>query len=245
MKKAQIITTAEIKGGTGKTTTAASIAQAAAIEGKKVLIIDLDAQANITSLFGASITAPGAFELLQEGAAALDVIQETEQGPDIIAGAPGLYYAELRKIETLANAIEPIITKYDLIIIDTPPALNALTFNAMQASTGLVISLVADIGSADGLLLTLDHARKVKESNPKLKILGAVVTQYDNRANINRRLRQLVEDAATAAKCPYLGEIRQGVSIKEAAAYCKNLFEYAPNSKPAADYMRVYKQIIK
>lgn len=244
MKKAQIITTAEIKGGTGKTTTAASIAQAAAIEGKKVLIIDLDAQANITSLFGADVNHPGTFELLQ-GAPVLDTIQATAQGLDIIAGAPGLYYAELQQITALADAIEPIITKYDLIIIDTPPALNALTFNAMQASTGLIIALEADIGSADGMLLTLEHARKVKESNPKLKILGAVVTRYDNRSNLNRRLRQLVEDAATAAKCKYLGEIRQGVAIKEAAAYGKNLFEYAPNSKPAADYMQIYKMIVK
>lgn len=242
MKKAKIITIAEIKGGTGKTTTAAAIAQAAIAEGKKVLVIDLDPQANITTLFNGSMRKPGTFALLRANGIIKDCIQTTKQGVDLIAGAPDLYTikAERGGIYDLDYKLVPVVNSYDLIIIDTPPALNALTFNAMQASTGLIIPCSLDMGSADGLLLVLDYAAQIKATNKKLKVLGCLITQYDNRPNIHRKLRKLIEDAAKAKKCPYLGEIRKGVSIQEAAAYGKNLFTYAPKSKPAQDYKAIY-----
>lgn len=244
MKQAQIITIAEIKGGTGKTTTAAALAQAAVINGKRVLIIDLDGQGTISHRFGADTTAPGAFNLFVNEAA---TIQATEQGIDIIAGSPDLYTIKGEKgsIKTLAEKLEPIKKSYDLIIIDTPPALNVLTYNAMQACTGLLISCYADEGSADGLILTLDYAKLIKKTNPKLKVLGCIITQYDARPIVCRQFRELVIEAAQANKCPYICDIRRGISVQEAAAYGKNLFKYAPKSKPAQDYMTLYKAIIK
>lgn len=247
MKTAQIITIAEIKGGTGKTTTAATLAQAAINDGKKVLVIDLDGQGTITNRFGADISYPGTWNLLETKTPIYQVIQETKQGVDIIAGAPDLYAIKLEKggLFALEKAIEPIIKKYDLILIDTAPALNDLTFNALQASNGLLISMTADDGSADGLLYLLNYAKEIKRTNKKLKVLGCIVTQYDNRPNICKKMRQLVENVATAKKCPYLGEIRRGAAIQEAGAYGKNLFDYAPKSKPAEDYMKLYDKIIK
>ena len=145
----------------------------------------------------------------------------------------------------MLQPIEPITKSYDLIIIDTAPALNDLTFNAMQASNGLLIAITADDGSADGLIYLLNYAKEIKRTNKKLKVLGCIVTQYDNRPNINKQMRKLVENVATANKCPYLGEIRRGAAIQEAGAYGKNLFEYAPKSKPAEDYQSLYDKIIK
>lgn len=247
MKKAQVIAVIAIKGGTGKTTTAATLAQAAQLQGKKVLIIDLDGQANITHRFGADADAAGAYELLTGGAEISDMIQETAQGIDIIAGNLDLYTLKFGKggLYTLENAIEEAIKSYDLIIIDTAPALNDLTFNAMQAANGLLISLTADEGSADGLLYALNYAKEIKRSNKKLKVLGCFIAQFDTRPNICRQMQELIQTIADKNKCPYLGEIRRGAAIQEAGAYGKNLFTYAPKSKPAEDYKRLYNAIIK
>lgn len=247
MKKAQIITVAEIRGGTGKTTTAAALAQAAQKNGKKVLVIDLDAQASITYLLGGDPTEPGAYALLFGTREAAEVIQETKQGIDLIAAAPDLYTITTNRsgIDALKDAIEPITSRYDVIIIDTPPALSDCTFNALEASNGLVIPMSANEASIDGLLLLLRYAKEIRETNKKLKVLGCILTQYDARATIIKQIRDLCEKAATANKCPYLGEIRKGVAIQEAQAYGYNLFDYAPKSKPAADYMSIYNKIIK
>lgn len=247
MKNAKILTIAEIKGGTGKTTTAATIAQAAKFDGKRVLIIDLDGQATISHRFGADTERAGAFDLLENNAPISETIQETAQGVDIIAGAPDLYEIKFKKggIITLEERIKPILKKYDLIVIDTPPALNDLTFNAMQAASGLIIAMVADEGSADGLLLTLSYANEIKRTNNKLKVLGCIITQYDPRPTISKQFHGLIEEVAKANKCPILADIRRGVAIQEAAAYGKNLFEYAPKSKPAQDYKELYNKIIK
>lgn len=246
-KTAQIIAVTAIKGGTGKTTTAATLAQAAQKAGKKVLIIDLDGQANITHRFGADANRPGAFFLLEVNTPIFETIQHTAQGVDIIAGAPDLYALKFDKggLFTLEAKIEPVLKLYDLIIIDTAPALNDLTFNAMQAANSLLIALTADEGSADGLLYSLNYAHEIKRTNKKLKVLGCIITQFDTRPNICKKMQDLIEQLATANKCPYLGEIRRGAAIQEAAAYGKNLFDYAPKSKPAEDYKRLYNQIIK
>lgn len=246
MKGAQIITIAEIKGGTGKTSTAAALAQAARLDGKKVLIVDLDGQGTITRRFGADPTMPGAYNLFATKTPIWETIQKTAQGVDIIAGAPDLYALALDKVNLFAleAAFEPAIKKYDLIVIDTPPQLCPVTYAALQASNGLLITLFADMGSAEGLKITLEHAQEIRRTNKKLKVLGCLITQFDARPIISKRLRDLIKEVAAANKCKYLGEIRRGVSIQEAAAYGKNLFEYAPKSKPAIDYMNIYKQVI-
>lgn len=246
-KTAQIIAITAIKGGTGKTTTAATLAQAAQKAGKKVLIIDLDGQANITHRFGADTDTPGTYCLLELNTPIFETIQATAQGIDIIAASPDLYAIKFDKggLFTLEARIDPVVKLYDLIIIDTAPALNDLTFNAMQAANGLLISLTADEGSADGLLYSLNYAQEIRRTNKKLKVLGCIITQFDTRPNICKQMRELIEQLAAANKCTYLGEIRRGAAIQEAGAYGKNLFDYAPKSKPAEDYKRLYNQIIK
>ena len=141
----QILTTAVIKGGTGKTTTAAALAQAAAAAGKKVLAIDLDPQANFTFFIGADQNTPGSYQLLH-GAEPGQLIQQTEQGIAAIAASPDLATERTTpaSAKRLQQAIEPLKGKFDLIIIDTPPQMGELTFNALQAATGLIIPLETD-----------------------------------------------------------------------------------------------------
>lgn len=244
---AKIITIAVIKGGTAKTATCATLAQAAAHEGKRVLCIDLDAQANLTMRLKADTNAPGALELLG-GAPAKDLIQETEQGIDVIASSIDL--ASLKEgadssIYMLSEAIAPIARKYDYIFIDTPPRLNITTYNALQASNGLLIPLEADPDSLQGMYQIIDIANIIKSSNPKLKILGCCITRYNKRAKLTQFFRNLIEKAGKENGCKLIAEIRQGIALQEAQALKVSLYDYAPKSKPAIDYMSLYKTISK
>ena len=240
----QIITIAAIKGGTGKTTTAAALSQAAANDNKKVLVIDLDPQANLTYITGAEML-PGSYNLLH-GEDPARLIQHTAQNIDVIAGDPELSLEQSRNASAnrLKNALEPIKRKYDFIFIDTPPTMGELTYNALNASTGLLIPLEADINSIQGLYYIVDVAKQIQAQNTKLKIKGSILTRYDNRPNIHKYFKQTIEEAGKELKAPFLAAIRAGVALQEAQARKRSLYEYAPKSNPAIDYKALY-EIIK
>lgn len=240
----QIIAAAVIKGGTGKTTTAAALAQAAAADGKRVLAIDLDSQANLTFDLAADQNRPGSYQLLH-GADPEQLIQKTEQGIDVIAASPDLATEKTTagSAKRLQTAIEPIKGNYDFIFIDTPPTMGELTFNALQAATGLIIPLETDSNSIQGLYQITDIAHQMQRSNPGLSIIGVILTRYDARANINRYLQGVIQRQGEEIGAPYLMGIRPGIAIREAQALQQSLFDYAPKSKPAQDYKTLYEKI--
>ena len=215
----QIITTAVIKGGTGKTTTAAALAQAAAAAGKKVLAIDLDPQANLSFFIGADQNAPGSYQLLH-GAGAAQLIQATEQGIQAIAASPDLATEKTTpaSAKRLQEAIEPIKKDFDLIVIDTPPQMGELTFNALQASTGLIIPLETDNSSLQGLYQITDIAHQMQHSNPALSIIGVILARYDARPKLNRYLQEVIAERGQEIGAPFLMGIRPGIAIREAQA---------------------------
>ena len=239
----QILTTAVIKGGTGKTTTAA-LAQAAAAAGKKVLAIDLDPQANFTFFIGADQNTPGSYQLLH-GAEPGQLIQQTEQGIAAIAASPDLATERTTpaSAKRLQQAIEPLKGNFDLIIIDTPPQMGELTFNALQAATGLIIPLETDNSSLQGLYQITDIAHQMQRSNPALSIIGVILTRYDNRPKLNRYLRDVIADKGQEIGAPFLMGIRPGIAIREAQAMQQSIFDYAARSKPAQDYKTLYEMI--
>lgn len=240
----QIITAAVIKGGTGKTTTAAALAQAAAAAGKRVLAIDLDPQANFTFVLGADPHQQGSYQLLH-GTNPQQLIQHTAQNIDTVAASPDLATerTQAASVKRLEAAIEPLRRKYDYIIIDTPPTMGELTFNALQASTGLIIPLETDNNSLQGLYQIIDIAHQMQRHNPKLKILGTILTRYDNRPKINRYLKEAIAQNGKEAGAPLLAAIRAGVAIREAQALQQSIFDYAPHSKPAQDYKALFDTI--
>lgn len=242
----QIITTAVIKGGTGKTTTAAALAQAAAADKKKVLVVDLDPQANLSLFIGADQNKPGAYQMLH-GADPGDVIQETEQGIDAIAASPDLATEKTSpaSAKRLQDALEPIRGQYDLVFIDTPPQMGELTFNALQASTGLIIPLETDNSSLQGLYQITDIAHQMQKSNKALAIIGTILTRYDSRTKLNRYLQEVISNKGQEIGAPFIMGIRPGIAIREAQVLQQSLFEYAPKSKPAMDYKELYKIIKK
>lgn len=241
-----IYTIATQKGGTGKTTTAAALAQAAAFKGKKALAIDLDPQGNLSFNFAADATAPGAYDLLH-GAPAADVIQTTAQGVDVIAASPNLQTEKTAagSARRLQEALAPIKKKYSIIVIDTPATAGELQYNALQAADRLLIPLQADAYNAQSLYQIAAAAEQIKNSNPRLKIAGVLLTQFDGRATISRHLREVLEANAKVLKIPFLGTVRKAIAVQEAAALQRSLFEYAPKSKPAADYMQIFETIAK
>lgn len=242
----QIITTAVIKGGTGKTATAAAIAQAAAADGKKVLIVDLDPQANLTYTVAADQNKAGAYQLFN-GTPAAQLIQHTAQGIDAIAASPDLTTVKTAagSAKRLQEALNPLRSLYDICIIDTPPVMGELVFNALQAADGLLIPLEADTYSLQGLYQITDIAHQMQRSNPKLSIIGVVLSRYDARPNISKYMKDVIAEKGAEIGAPFLMAIRPAIAVKEAAAFQQSLFEYAPNSKPAADFMQLYKMITK
>lgn len=242
----QIITTAVIKGGTGKSTTAAALAQAATAAGKRVLAIDLDPQANLSFFIGADQNRPGSFQLLH-GQDPRALVQHTAQGIDAIAASPDLATEKTSpaSAKRLQQSIRPLIADYDLIAIDTPPTMGELTYNALQAATGLLIPLETDNSSLQGLYQITDIAHQMQgNSAPALSIIGCILTRYDARPRLNRYLRDTIAARAEEVGAPLIGEIRPGIAIREAQALQRSLYDYAPRSKPAQDYKELLNKII-
>ena len=233
------------KGGTGKTTTAAALAQAAIYRGQSALAIDLDPQGNLSLALDADRTRAGAADLLQ-GAAAADLIQHTAQGVDCIAGSmnTGAIRPGRGSAHRLKKALQPIRGQYDWIIIDTPGAPGEPLFNALIAADGLLIPIAADLYNLDSLYQTIDTAKQIQQVNKGLQLSGIVITAYNGRSRIAQQMRQGVIDAAAAAGLPCMGVIRAAVAIPEAVANGRSLFEYAPRSNPAKDYLQLYDNLI-
>lgn len=239
----QIVTIANQKGGSGKTATAAALAQAAAHDGKKVLAIDLDPQGNLSFTLGAEMNRKTSLDLLEgeparhiiQHCGGLDVIPASWNNQTIRSGAGSA--------KRLQKALLPLKARYDLIVIDTPPTGGELQYNALQASTGLIIPLQADIFGLQGLYQIADTAEQIKASNPALSVLGVVFTRHNPRSTIARQMQEAIENAAKEMGVPVLGAIREGVAIREAQALQTDLFDYAPKAKPAQDYKQLYETI--
>lgn len=246
----EVIAVINQKGGVGKSTTAQAIGQGLTLKGYKVLFIDLDAQGNLSYSLNANQTSLTMLEVLTAGADAKEVIQHTETG-DIMPSSIQLSGADLMltdmgKEYKLKEAIEPIKSKYDYIIIDTPPALSILTINALTACTGVIIPAQADIYSLQGigqLNNTINAVRKY--CNNDLKLKGIVLTRYNKRAVLSRDVAELLEQTAQTLNTKlYKTHIREAVAVKEAQIQRACLFTYAPKSNASKDYMDLIEEVI-
>ena len=237
----QILTFTTQRGGTGKTTTAAAIAQAAALDGKKVLAVDLDPQGNLTYTLKADPAQGGSYELLT-GTPARRLIQATEGGIDVIPAkwALSTITSGIGSAKRLQTGLKPVRGRYDFIVIDTPATAGELQYNALQAATGLIIPIQADVYGLQGLYQISEAAEQFKRSNPELTVKGIVFTRHNGRSTLARQMKETIITAARDRGIPYLTEIRAGVAIQEAQALQTNLFKYAPKSNPAQDYLNLY-----
>lgn len=242
MKK--IIAITNQKGGVGKSTTTGAVAAGLRYRGYKVLTIDMDPQGNLSYGMGAELTddTPTIYELLRGTAAIDEVIQTTNQG-DIIPANILLSGAELEFTKTgrefkLKKTIEPISDRYDYIIIDTPPALGILTTQAYTAADTLIVPMLSDIYSIQGITQLFEVVQSVKEyCNPILTIDGILITKYSKRAIIKRDMKATIEDLAVKMNTKvYKTTIRESVSVIESQVMQSDIQSYAPKSTVAKDY---------
>lgn len=244
----KIISLLNHKGGVGKTTSAINIGAGLVELGKKVLLIDLDPQANLTVSLGIPRQRYTIYEALR-GESEL-VPYTHKEGMDIIISTLDLSGAEMELINEagrefiLRELFEPVKEEYDFIIIDCPPSLGLLTLNALTSSDYVYIPLQTEFLALQGLAKIKQVIDKVRfRLNKKLQIGGVIATMYDRRKVLNRDVVETIKK--------YFGEkvfntlIRDNVSLAEAPAQRKDIFEYNPRSSGARDYLNLCKEILE
>ncbi len=250
MKKITVITNQ--KGGVGKTTTTCSMAGGLRMKGYRVLVIDLDPQGNLSFSVGAETEdSPTVYEVLKGQVPIRNAIQQTRTC-DILPSNILLSGAELEfnrpgREHILKEAMGDIAEEYDYVLIDTPPALSILTVNAYTVANSIIIPMVPEILSLQGisqLKETIDTVRKYYNSN--LTIDGILLTKYNNRTNLTRDVEDLAKVVARQLNTVvFKSRIRTSVAVAEAPAHCESVIAYAPNAAAAKDYKQLIDELLK
>lgn len=245
----EIIAVVNRRGGVGKTATAHALGAGLILKGNKVLFVDLDSQSNLSYDLGVTKPDISAMDVLTGEATVEQAILHTPQG-DLIPASEDLATADTAITGTgkeyrLQEALQPLKEMYDYIIIDTPPALGTLTVNALTACAGAIIPAQAEIHSLQGIGLLNDAIEAVKKyCNRDLYIKGIVITRYNGRAVLSKDMRDNLEAIAAQLHTKVFKEpIRECISIKEAQAAQQSIFEYAPRSNAARDYMALIDEL--
>jgi chromosome partitioning protein len=244
----KVISISNHKGGVGKTTSAINIGAGLNKLDKKILLIDLDPQANLSQSLG--LIEPertiygalrGEYELQPiEVLKGLDVIPSTLD----LSGAEIEMSGEAGREYILKELIEPIRNSYDYILIDTPPSLGLLTLNSFVASDLIFIPLQAQFLALQGLTKLLEVIGKIKKRlNKELRVGGVFVTQYDSRKVLNRDVVATIETHFKDAV--FKTKIRDNIALAEAPAQATDIFRYNPKSYGAEDYLSLSKEILK
>ena len=245
---AKIITLSNHKGGVGKTTSSINIGAGLNQLGKKVLLIDLDPQANLSQSLGVVDAEKNIYGALRgfykltpiKILKGLDLIPSTLElsGAEIeMIGEPGREYI-------LKQTIKPIKHKYDFIIIDSPPSLGLLTINSLTASDEVIIPLQAQFLALQGLVKLMEVIKKIQlRLNKDLELGGVFVTQFDNRKVLNRNVLETIKDHFKDQV--FKTKIRDNVALAEAPSKGLDIFRYNSKSFGAHDYLSLSKEIVK
>ena len=243
MNPATVISVLNQKGGVGKTTSCAALAEELQARGFSVLSVDLDPQGDLSYIMRADVEeAPTMRDVMREEIPAAEAIQHTAAG-DVLPADVDLAGVEMEIISKwgrehiLKRALAEVSQKYDFIIIDGPRGLGIMTVNALAASDRVLIPMAAASLSVKGLRQLVKITNEVREMlNPGLKYDGILITRFDGRANVRKDLRGMIEGFADQLGCRVYGPIREAAAVEEAQSSQTPLQEYAAGSKFAADY---------
>lgn len=248
----RIISVVNQKGGVGKTTTAINLGAYLAQEGKFVLIVDLDPQANATSGIGVDFQTleQGVYEAILGGVRMKEIVQPTAHETLRIAPAtPALagLNVELVDVEKrehrLRDSLMEIRHDYDYILIDCPPTLGLITLNGIVAADEILIPVQAEYYALEGLGQLLETVNLVKENiRSEVDVLGAVLTMYDGRTKLSEDVLQ--ELYKYFPKNIFRAVVPRSVRLAEAPSFGRSIAMFDPNSKGAKAYERLAKEII-
>lgn len=250
---ATVIALVNQKGGVGKTTTAVNLAAYLGKKKKKVLVIDMDPQANATSGFG--IDKRGleqtVYDVLINDVPLSDVIYETSAANvDIcptninLAGAEVELVSAISREQILKNAIKTVEDSYDFVVIDSQPSLGLLTINALTAANRLVIPIQGEYYALEGLSQLMDTINIVKKKlNPDLEILGVVLTMFNLRTQLSKQVKDEV-DKYFGTKV-FRTVIPRNVRLAEAPSHGLAISDYDKHSKGARAYEALVKEVLK
>lgn len=249
---ARIISVANQKGGVGKTTTTVNLGACLAYDGKKVLLIDSDAQGNATS--GLGVRKPDVKQdiydvLVNEVSIKETIIKTSRENLSIVPATLQLAGAEIELTSMMAresrlkSALAEVSDEYDFILVDCPPSLGHLTINAFTASDAILIPVQCEYYALEGLSQLLNTVRLVqKHFNPGLEIEGVLLTMYDARTNLGA---EVVEEVRRYfQEKVYDTIIPRNVRLSEAPSHGKPIIDYDPRSKGAEVYQALAKEVL-
>jgi len=240
------------KGGVGKTTTSVNVGGYLAASGKPTVVIDMDPQANATAGIGAKVEGdqPTVYEVLLGAAKPEEAIVPTSQEnlnvmpatPDLVGAAIELMDQPHREYR-LRRAVKPLLQHYEFVLLDCPPSLGLLTVNALAAAHKVLIPVQCEFYALEGLHQLLDTVEMVKEHlNPQIQVLGAVLTMYDRRTQLSRKIVRDVRRSFPGHV--FDSVIPRNTELAEAPASGKTILEYADGSRGAKAYEYLSEELL-
>lgn len=242
----KVITVTNQKGGTGKTTTSLFLKDALIEKGKKVLLIDLDQQADASYGTGVEYDpSQTTYELLTQDLNLDDILVHVNDQLDLAPAGNQMAKLDVTLTQDhmldaqfiLSDKLEDYKNNYDYVIIDTPPALSMAVMNALTASDTVVVPTQADLFSLKGLGdLGSTVAAIKRRSNPKLTIAGILIGRYNSRTIFSKAMTTALTEAAESLQTHvFETKIREAISVKESQNAFQSIFEYDPKSKVTHD----------